>query len=234
MTREAQQEAERVRAAYARRAKLGLDGRYAYWEPANLFIYQNRERNLLKLLESSAGLPLSDQLVLDAGCGDGALLRDLQRYGAQTENLFGLDLLEDRVQQARELTPGAKIDTGDAQSMPYSDASFDLVLGFTLLSSVGSAAALDRVTSELARVVKQGGLLVIYDFWTNPFNRDVWPLRRKSLKSLFPNRQIDFMAVTLAPPLLRLLTRVPGGRFACTGLEMVPFLKTHYLAAIHF
>ena len=234
MTREVRQEAERVRAAYARRDKLGLDGRYAYWEPANLFIYQNRERRLLRLLRDFPGLPLSGQRVLDAGCGDGALLRDMQRYGAQTENLFGFDLLEGRVQRARELTPGAKIDTGDAQSMPYADASFDLVLGFTLLSSVSSAAALGRVTSELARVVKQGGRLVIYDFWTNPFNRDVRPLRRNSLKRLFPNRQIDFLPVTLAPPLVRLLTRAPGGWFACTGLEMVPFLKTHYLAAIHF
>ena len=234
MTREIEQEADRVRAAYARRDRLGLDSRYAFWDPANLFIFQSRERSLLRILRRSPGLPLAGQRILDAGCGDGALLRDLQRFGARPQDLSGLDLLEERIQRARDLTPGASIEPGDAQAMPYADASFDLILGFTLLSSVGNTATLARVASELARVARPGGLLVIYDFWTNPFNRDVRPLHRKTLKRLFPDKQVEFLGVTLVPPLVRLLSRVPGGWFACTGLEMVPFLRTHYLAAIHF
>ena len=233
MTGEPHQEANQVRAAYARRDRLGLDARYAYWEPANLFIFQSRERALLRILRRFPGLPLKGQRILDAGCGEGSLLRDMQRFGARAQDLSGIDLLEERIQRARELTPGANIKVGDIQSLPYDTASFDLVLGFTLLSSVSNDAALASVTSELARVVRPGGLLVIYDFWTNPFNRDARPLRRKTLKHLFQGKQIDFVGTTLAPPLARLLVKAPGGWLACSSLEMVPFLKTHYLAAIH-
>src|SRR4051794_40634434 len=108
-----QDEADRVREAYARRAELGLDARYDYWQPANLFIYQSRERALLSALREAHLLSLMGRRVLDLGCGDGAVLRDLLRYGAKAEDLSGLDLLPERVARAQALTPGATIDAGD-------------------------------------------------------------------------------------------------------------------------
>jgi SAM-dependent methyltransferase len=224
--------ASRIRAAYARRAELGLDDRYAYWEPANLFIYQSRERAVLRALRAASMLPLAGKQVLDAGCGDGGVLRDLLRYGADATDLHGLDLLEDRVSRARELTPGAQIEAGDVQQIPYETGRFDLVLAFTLLSSVTDVAARKRVASELLRVTKPGGLVVVYDFWVNPFNRDVKALRRGDLRALFRGREIDFQGTTLAPPLTRLLLKAPGGWLAATLLEVIPFARTHYVAAI--
>src|SRR5215216_8140143 len=108
-------EADRVRDAYARRAELGLDSRYEYWQPANLFIYQARERAVLALLRNARLLPLTGRRVLDVGCGDGAVLRDMLRYGASVEGLSGVDLLAERVDRAKELTPGAHIEVGDAR-----------------------------------------------------------------------------------------------------------------------
>lgn len=218
--------------AYARRAALGLEARYDYWQPANLFIYQSRERALLGLLTAAGALPLAGRRVLDVGCGDGSLLRDLLRYGARAEELHGIDLLPERVASARRKTPGAEVALGDAQALPYPDAAFDLVLGFTLLSSVVDAGARRRVAAEMARVTKPGGLIVVYDFWTNPTNRDARPLRRAELRRLFAGKHIDFRGVTLAPPLSRALLRLPGGWLACTALEVLPFLRTHYLAAV--
>jgi SAM-dependent methyltransferase len=232
MAGDAELEAQRVRAAYARRAKLGLDERYAYWEPANLFIFQARERTLLRVLHGANMLPLAGRRVLDAGCGDGSVLRDLLRYGANAVDLRGIDLLPDRVARARELVQGATIVAGDVQAMPYEDGSFDLVLAFTLLSSVKDAAARLRVASELRRVTKPGGLIVVYDFWINPFNRDVKALRRGSLRRLFEGCDALFHGTTLAPPLTRLLLKAPGGWLAASFLEVIPFLKTHYIAAI--
>ena len=60
MTHSEDDEARRVKDAYARRAERGLDSRYEYWEPANLFIYQARERALLAFLREAGLLPLTD------------------------------------------------------------------------------------------------------------------------------------------------------------------------------
>ena len=222
----------RVRAAYARRAARGLDDRYAYWESANLFIYQSRERALAEALRDAGLLPLAERRVLDAGCGDGNVLRDLLRLGASEDALYGLDLLPDRVAQAREKLPRARIDVADAQRLPYEDGAFDLVLGFTLLSSLPDQASRRRVAGEMRRVTKPGGAIVVYDFWINPLNRDAHPLRRSAIRALFPSCPVDFYGTTLAPPLVRALIGAPGGRLACTALEMIPFLRTHYVAAI--
>jgi ubiquinone/menaquinone biosynthesis C-methylase UbiE len=233
MTSSTDPEAERVRDAYARRAELGLDSRYEYWQPANLFIYQARERAVLALLREAGLLPLTGRRVLDVGCGDGAVLRDMLRYGASAADLSGVDLLPERVEQARELTPGARIELGDARELPFEDGSQDVVLAFTLLSSVVDSKARRSVASELVRVTKGGGVVLVYDFWTNPTNRDVRPLRRAELRDLFPRRNVSFRGTTLAPPLLRALAPLPGGWFASSVLEMLPFLRTHYVAAVH-
>ena len=226
-------EADRVREAYARRDRLGLDARYDYWRPENLFIYHARERAVLNLLDAAGVLPLTGRRVLDVGCGDGSVLLEMRRYGASPDALHGIDLLPDRVESARAKLPGAHIDAGDARALPYEDAAFDLTLGFTLLSSAVDPSARRAVASEMARVTRLGGLVLLYDFWINPTNRDVRPLRRADVRKLFPNKRIDFQSTTLAPPLTRALFRLPGGRIACTLLDVLPFLRTHFVAAVH-
>jgi ubiquinone/menaquinone biosynthesis C-methylase UbiE len=232
MSNEIEREAERVKGVYRSRAERGLDNRYEYWQRENLFIYQSRERALISLLQSLDRLPLAGSTILDVGCGTGMVLSDLTRIGARFDDLHGVDLIEDRVRQARELLPGATIEVGDAQTLPYPEASFHIVLGFTLLSSVTDDEARRRITGEMVRVAKPGGLIVLYDFRTNPTNPDVSPLGRKDVRALFSGRTIVFRGVTLAPPIVRALIRLPGGWLACAALEMLPFVRTHFLAAI--
>lgn len=232
MTEAPDQEAQRVRLAYARRADLGLDARYDYWKPENLFIYQSRERAVLSLLGREDLLPLTGRRVLDVGCGNGAALADLERLGAGRADLHGVDLLEDRVEQARERLPGADIRVADARALPFEDATFDLVLGFTLLSSVVDPRARGEVAREMKRVSRPGGVILLYDFRLNPTNRDVRPLRPREIPDLFPDCTNTVRSVTLAPPLVRTLVKLPGGWLACTALEMLPFLRTHFVAAV--
>ena len=188
---------------------------------------------MVGLLRKANMLPLTGRCVLDVGCGDGAVLRDMVRYGAAVDDLYGVDLLADRVERAGELTPGAHVSLADAQSLDFEDGSFDLVLGFTLLSSIIEPEARARVASEMRRVTRHGGLVLLYDFWTNPFNRDVRPLRQAEVRSLYPGSRVDLQGTTLAPPLLRLAIKLPGGWLACSWLDMLPFLRTHYVAAVH-
>ena len=43
--------------------------------------------------------------MLEVGCGSGGNLRRMIDYGAPPENLFGFDLLPDRLRQARRQCP---------------------------------------------------------------------------------------------------------------------------------
>lgn len=223
-------ESERLRAVYRRRAILGLDARYAYWLPANLFIYQERERVLLGLLRRYGLLPLGERRILDVGCGDGAVLRDFLRYGAKPDNLTGVDLLEDRIKVARRLSPHLHFQVADARALPFADGSFDLALTFTLFSSLKDADLRKQIASEIQRVLRPGAVILWYDFWINPFNRDVQPLGMREVRRLFPGCMIEARRVTLAPPLVRSLAS--RSWLACELLTTVPLLRTHWLALV--
>jgi len=192
---------------------------------------QERERVTLDLLRRHGAFPLPDKRILDVGCGAGKPLLRFLQYGAQPENLFGVDLLEDEVNVARELAPHLHFEVADARQLPFEDETMDLVLGFTLFSAIQSPSIREDVAREMLRVLRPSGAVLVHDFWTtgrvNPDNR---PLRRKEMERLFPGCDVQARRVTLAPPLARRLA--PRSWFLCELLVRLPFLRTHWLALI--
>jgi len=224
-------EASRIRDVYAARQRRGADGRYGLDDPANLFLFQRRERALLELLRRQRLMPLGDKRILDVGCGAGDVLRDFVRYGADPALLHGIDLLDERIDTARARSPaGVTFSLGDATDLPYPAAHFDIALMFTVLSSILDDGVRERVAIEALRVLRPGGVLIMYDFKWNPTNRDVRGIGRADLRALFPACRIDARRVTLAPPLLRRLA--PLSWTLASAFEALPFLRSHLLAAV--
>jgi SAM-dependent methyltransferase len=223
-------EAERIREAYARRAALGLDERYSLAEPANRYLFRQRERGLLALLKRRGLLPLAGKRILDVGCGNGEVLRDFVRYGADLRLVAGVDLLPERVSGAARRMPPIACSVGDATALPFPDASFDVALQFALLSSVLDDETRRRIAAETLRVLRPRGALIYYDFIWNPGNRDVRGIGLAEVRALYPNCEIDASRVTLAPPISRRLARVSPT--FCRLLEAIPWLCSHWLIAI--
>lgn len=129
---------------------------YARWRSSRLGqITDALERQLLfELLGAVAGKRL-----LDVGCGDGALASEFARRGAI---VTGLDAAPEMVAAARrrseiEVTR-LHLVAGRAERLPFGDAAFDCVLAVTVLCFVREA---EQAVSEMARVLKPGGRLVI-------------------------------------------------------------------------
>lgn len=219
-------ESERLLADYARRDAEVPSGRYSPSNPAHLFIRHTVERALVEMLP-----PLAGRRVLEVGCGAGQLLVDLETLGAPRERLAGLDLVPDRVAAAQARLPGADIREGDAASLPWEDASFDVVVQSMMLSSVLDASVREAAAKEMARVLAPGGVLASYDFFVrSPGNPGVRPLSRSELESLFPGFSMRWRRTTLAPPLVRLL--VPRARPLASALQGLRVLDTHALAVL--
>lgn len=101
--------------------------------------------------------------VLDVACGAGQLAIPAARTGAQ---VTGIDIAENWIAQAKERATAegldVQFDVGDAEAMPYENASFDVVL-----SLIGAmfAPRPERAASELLRVTRPGGRIVMGN-WT--------------------------------------------------------------------
>ncbi len=107
-------------------------------------------------------LSASDR-VLDAACGSGNLTIPAARTGAK---VTGLDLVPSLLDEARAWATWENLripfDLGNAESLPYADGTFDVVLS---MFGVMFAARPERVVSELARVTRRGGRVALAN-WT--------------------------------------------------------------------
>jgi len=223
-------EEARIRTVYAKRPRN--DARYAWLSPGHLFIMQERERRLLTLLRRHGFACLDTYKILEIGCGTGYWLREFIKWGARPENITGVDLLSDRVIEAKKLCPEAvQIHCGSAAQLAFSSDTFDLVLQSTVFTSVLDASMKQQMASEMLRVVKRDGLILWYDYWVNnPWNADVRGVKRQEIAQFFPGCLIELQRITLAPPLVRRLA--PYSWLACYLLGQVPWLCTHYLGVI--
>jgi malonyl-CoA O-methyltransferase len=99
---------------------------------------------------------LSGRRVLDAGCGKGRFARVLlERYPSAV--LCALDLAEAML---RHVTAPAAPCCGSLTALPFADGVFD---GVYATESLEHAVDIEAAVSELCRVLKPGGRIVIID-----------------------------------------------------------------------
>ena len=95
------------------------------------------------------------QQVLDVGCGEGRFCRLLGERGARTT---GLDPTPGLLAEARRRHTAGSYVQGWAESLPFANASFHLVVSYlSLLDIAGFRPAI----AEMARVLRTGGQLLI-------------------------------------------------------------------------
>jgi demethylmenaquinone methyltransferase/2-methoxy-6-polyprenyl-1,4-benzoquinol methylase len=105
--------------------------------------------------------PGPGQRILDVATGTGLVARALARRGAE---VVGLDQSEQMLAGARaRLSDGPEITfvQGEAERLPFEDASFDALTFTYLLRYVDDRAA---TMAELARVLKPGGRIGMVEF----------------------------------------------------------------------
>jgi SAM-dependent methyltransferase len=223
-------EEARIKAAYAHRDTTPeILKRESHFDRACLFMMQEQEREILALLGRHGREDLANQKILEVGCGVGGNLRRLIKWGARPENVAGLDLLPENIDQARRLSPnGVSLHIGNAANIPFLDGSFDLVVQVTVFSSILDPRMKQRIAQEMLRVLRAGGAILWLDFFfNNPRNPDVRGVGRKEIRSLFPDCIVEVTRVNLAPPLVRLLA--PRSWLLCDFLSGLALLDTHYL-----
>lgn len=157
-------------------------------------------------------VPVRDARVLDLACGSGLFSLAWAERGARVTGIdFDSSLLQvsrERLRRSAPQAPPPDWLSGDATGMPFRTGSFDIVFCNSLLEHV---PAWDRVLAESARVLKPGGVYIVYTTnRTSPRQEEVnhfpfysWlpdPIQRRVLAWIMEHRRdlvnwTDFPAV---------------------------------------
>ena len=116
--------------------------------------------------------------VLDAGCGAGLALKMAAELGA---DVAGIDASAGLLEVARDRLPGARLEHGDLEILPFEDDSFDVVTGFNSFQYAADPVA---ALQEARRVSKPGGKVFIMT-WGEPGSMEVTAMVA-ALKPLLP------------------------------------------------
>ena len=222
-------ESARIREVYRLRESNIPKDRYSLFKEENLLTHLDLQREILRLFTRFERTALEKEKILDVGCGRTYWLRQMIQWGAQPENLFGIDLMSERLQDGEKLCPPqVSLTCGDASRLDFPDASFTMVLQFTVFTSILDDVMKKHIAAEISRVLKPGGALLWYDYFvSNPSNPNVRGVSRREIVRLFPGFSIFLKRVTLAPPIARAVG--PFSTALYRLLSSVPPLRTHYL-----
>jgi ubiquinone/menaquinone biosynthesis C-methylase UbiE len=97
-----------------------------------------------------------NERILDVGCGNGMYLADLVRR-QHRGTVTGMDLSPGMLSAARRRSAVSLL-VGDAQRLPFDDASFDRVLGMHMLYHVPDR---DLAISEMRRLLSPDGVVLV-------------------------------------------------------------------------
>ena len=117
--------------------------------------------------------------VLDVGCGAGGALQVAREAGA---DVTGIDAAANLVAIARARLPGARIDVGEMEDLPFDAGSFDIVTGFNSFQFAGDII---QALREARRVCRPGGSVAML-FWGRKEECDVLAVVMPAVMPLLP------------------------------------------------
>lgn len=197
----------------------------------NRAILRERTQAVGQMLKIHHYYPLKEKRILDIGCGCGSALAGLLNFGAQARNLYGVDLLPERIAEARRRYPDLNFQCLNAEKLDFPAGYFHLALLFTVFSSILDDTVAYNLAREAFRVLGPEGAILWYDFrYNNPYNLNVRGIKLSGIRRLFPGAKIYLRTITVLPPLARSLGRATDIFYPI--LSKVPLLRTHYLGVL--
>lgn len=180
------------------------------------------------LLMSENGLEVQTAKVLETGSGYGDGLRPFLLSGFKPQNLYGVDLMPARLEIARTSLPASNLMHGNAGNLRelFDDGQFDVVTEQFCFCHVPDEELKRAMASEMLRVVRPGGFILIQDWRMSAPSRGIYGVSQAYIKELFGvGRESEVLRVFpshLWPPIGNRVSRYVPALYPL--LRLAPFM----------
>jgi SAM-dependent methyltransferase len=169
-----------------------VDHAIAFARTDSVFFAELKACDLIALSRRHLGRP-NRARVLDFGCGTGVID---SLIAPQFAEVVGVDVSGGLLDVAAEKNPGLEYRQYDGATIPYDDSSFDLAFAASVFHHIEPSRR-RSATEEIARVVRPGGFVVVYEH--NPLN----PLTRLAVSRCEFDDDVELLSLRGANSLLR-------------------------------
>lgn len=258
-----QEEVERIKNLYNKAV-----GENTFWSKENwsvfnpviFYIEQEIQKHLIAALQRKFGSSenFGQKKILEVGCCWGKNLGKLVELGADPGNLYGIDLMPRHISMAEKLFPNINFSAGNASEIPFPENCFNVVFQFVTFSSIFDYELQRKISLEMKRVLKPGGIILWYDgkkntiFYTKNREMCFKGLSLKTIKNLFPDSHFEVKDIIVNTKILYFFHKAlckfssmlypkehsptwifANWRFAIFNfLNLFPWLCTHYFITI--
>jgi len=208
--------------------KKGKDRNDLLTNPEVLFQHLGFEDSVISALRRAVHLDRKTSKILDVGCGGGGSLMRFLQLGFSPNNLYGIDIIEERINETRKKYPNLNFICNDATSMQFESNMFDLVLESTMFVQITSEKLSQKIAEEMLRVTKPARYILLIDWrYSNPGNSNYLGVSTKRITKMFSiGSSLEIICQTkgaLVPPVGRTVSKyLPSAYFLLRAI--FPFL----------
>lgn len=134
-----------------------IEGRQLYQEMLDTQEESSPPENSVGHLMPSYICKLNPSNILEIGCGNGRIYRQLRRYG-YIGAYSGIEVADYTIKQNKQRHPEATWNCATAYEIPFTDNSFDVCFSFYVLEHLVYP---ERALREMLRILKPEGKLVL-------------------------------------------------------------------------
>ncbi|WP_310378253.1 class I SAM-dependent methyltransferase [Flavobacterium sp.] len=153
--------------------------------------FVSRRKYLLDLLKDAP----RDSKIIDIGCSSGIFLKDLERLGFKTENLFGVDISEKAIQNCKK-NGIQNAHVMDAQNITLSE-EFDIIIASDCLEHLQDDL---KAINNWKSLLKTGGMMYVFvpafrSLWSyhDEVNRHFRRYTKNELKTKLTNAKLTIL-----------------------------------------
>ena len=166
------------------------------WQKDDGYIFVQKVTNYCKKIKRGG-------VIIDVGCGSGALLNEINQHLSDMHYLIGIDISSKSVKLAKQKNKAADFIVCDIDALPLQDKTSSMIIVWNVLHHLPNLESLNK----LIRVLDSSGYLIVDDKINgNPINEiliSLYPLYPHKFRMILKERGNHIDSRGNLPPIKR-------------------------------